>query len=262
MFNILNHPGALADPRRYPIFSAWTEHVPFGMLVVDLVRPGVIVELGTHWGVSFCAFCQAVEALGLTARCSAVDLWTGDSSVGFYGPDVLADLADHRAKHYSDFSDLLQMRFEEAAPRFDDGSIDLLHIDGLHTYEAVKGDFETWLPKMSSRGVMLFHDTAEVAPGFGVKRFWSEVSRGRTSFEFLHGHGLGVLAVGETVPPGLATFFEAAANDPDTVRKVFSLLGRRLQLEVESARRGEKPRRTPLWRRALRKLRRAMTTKG
>jgi hypothetical protein len=255
MFNILDHPIALADPRRLHVTSAWNEHVPFGMLIVDLVRPRAVVELGTQWGVSFCAFCQAVEALKLAARCSAIDLWTGDAHSGSYGPDVLADLSDHRAKHYSQFSELIQLRFEEAVRRFEDGSVDLLHIDGLHSYDAVKSDFETWLPKMSARGVILFHDTVEVDRGFGVKQLWSEVSRGRPCFEFLHGHGLGVLAVGRGMPPGLATFLEAAAHDPDSVRKLFSSLGRRLQLEVESANSSRRQANTPLWRRALRKVR-------
>ncbi len=259
LFNILDYPIALAEPRRIHIESAWNEHVPFGMLIVALVQPNAVVELGTHRGVSFSAFCQAVDALGLTARCSAIDLWTGDAHSGAYGPEVLADLSDHCAKHFPRCSELMQLSFAEAVRRFEDGSVDLLHIDGLHTYDAVKSDFETWLPKMSNRGVILFHDTAEVGAGFGVKQVWSEVSRGRTCFEFLHGHGLGVLAVGKQVPTGLATFLEAAGHDPDTVRKIFSSLGRRLQLEVESTKRSVPTRKTgqyrPLWRRAVSKVR-------
>tara|TARA_A100001011_G_C13728696_1_gene602595 strand:+ start:62 stop:553 length:492 start_codon:yes stop_codon:yes gene_type:complete len=86
------------------------------------------------------------------------------------------------------------MKFSEALRKFDENSIDLLHIDGFHSYEAVSGDFNTWYPKLSTKAVVLFHDTHEFQPKFGVHRFWAEIKNKypEQCFEFEHSHGLGV----------------------------------------------------------------------
>jgi len=231
-FNPLNCRMLCQQPQRLNIWSAWNEHVPFAMSIVEMTLPRVIVELGTFAGVSYSAFCQAAAALATATKCYAVDTWMGDEHAGFYGPEVYEDLKAHNIQ-YQSFSTLLRMTFDEALTHIADGSVDLLHIDGLHSYEAVRHDYETWLPKMSERGVILFHDTAVREREFGVYRVWEEISAGRRHFHFHHGFGLGVLMVGSEIPPDLAGFFDAGEARPEALRALFSSLGHQLQLEVE-----------------------------
>jgi hypothetical protein len=181
------------SPRRM-LFSTWVDHLPFGYDIVDALRPRVIVELGVQAGLSYFCFCQAVQELGVGARCFAVDTWEGDSHTDPYGEEIFTEVTRHNEEHYAAFSTLMRMRFEDALPRFEDGSIDLLHIDGFHSYEAVKTDFETWYPKVVPGGIVLFHDVAARIRDFGAWRFWKEAQETQPeTFSFNHGFGLGVL---------------------------------------------------------------------
>lgn len=227
-FNPLDHPICLAYPTRIAE-SAWLGHVPFALFIVDVLRPRVLVELGSHYGVSYCAFCQAVKELGLATSCYAVDTWQGDQHVGAYGPDVLQGLKEHHDPLYGSFSRLVQSSFEQALNHFADKTIDLLHIDGCHTYEAVKQDFESWLPKMSERGVILFHDINVREYNFGVWKLWQELKQRYAHVEFKHTHGLGVLAVGAEHPPAFTQFLQQMEREPQLIGEFFYQLGVRAE---------------------------------
>lgn len=215
-------------PHRLTEVPSWHQHIPFAMALVSVLRPRVVVELGTHRGDSYSAMCQAVDALGLPTRCYAVDTWRGDEHSGTYGDEVYDELRAYHDPRYGRFSTLVRSTFDEALDHFPDGQIDLLHVDGLHTAEAVRHDFESWRPKLSSRAVALFHDTNVRERGFGVWRFWEEESRRHPSFEFAHGHGLGLLAVGAEVPAEIRDLCGLAGDERTAVATFYEALGERV----------------------------------
>lgn len=51
--------------------------------------------------------------------------------------------------------------------------IDVLFIDGDHSYEAVKKDWEAWSPFVKKGGTVFFHDCDDTSPG--VRQLWEEI---------------------------------------------------------------------------------------
>ncbi len=205
--------------------SAWLEHAPLAFWLMDALRPKTVVELGVHNGFSFLSFCQGARAAGLAATVYGVDTWRGDEHAGFYLPEIFDALAEELRAEYPDLGVMIRATFNEARPRFTDGSVDLLHIDGRHRYEDVREDFETWESALSQRGVVLFHDTQVRSGDFGVWRFWAEIATRRPSFEFTHGNGLGVLLTGQNCPPPLRALCAADEAERDFVRAAYARLG-------------------------------------
>jgi hypothetical protein len=202
----------------------WSGHLPFAADLIDALKPSTFVELGTYYGESYFGFCQAVQEASIDCRCYAVDNWEGDLHTGRYGPSVFENVSANNAL-YAPFSKLLRMSFKDAQELFSEGTIDLLHLDGCHTYEAVNLDFDAWLPKVTKGGVILMHDIAVTTGDFGVWRFWEEVSRQFPSFAFLHSSGLGVLANGLpncSESPLLSALF-SGTDDPQTLRDYYEL---------------------------------------
>ncbi len=219
--------------------SAWWGHVPFAHWLVAAIRPGMVVELGTYNGVSFAAFCEAMQRENIIGRCYAVDTWKGDEHGGFYDESAFLDLSAFIRSRYGALSELVRLSFDEALPSFADGSIDLLHIDGFHTYEAVKKDFNDWLPKLSDRAVVLLHDTNVRERRFGVWKLWAELSENYPSFEFVHGHGLGIAAVGRDIPEPVIELCKLAPDAANVLRERFAQLGARWVAEASNAARAK-----------------------
>ncbi|MEM7790844.1 MAG: class I SAM-dependent methyltransferase [Verrucomicrobiota bacterium] len=183
-------------PTKVPT-TAWVGHIPFMFTLFKTLRPRTYVELGVHNGASFIAACTAAAQYQTGTKLFGVDSWEGDEHAGLYeGDNLYKDLSLYVSQNFENGA-LIRSYFADARNEFVAGSIDLLHIDGLHTYEAVKEDFTTWIPAMSAAGVILFHDINVHDRGFGVHRLWDELKEDYYTIDFSHSFGLGVLFVDE-----------------------------------------------------------------
>ena len=174
----------LLDLAKYS--NTWEGHIEFAKWITKRWASPNIIDLGVDYGLSTFAF-----ALGnKTADVLGIDCFEGDPQSGFRDTENLVN--DLKEKHSIENVKFIKSYFDAIVPHITPNSVDILHIDGLHTYEAVKHDFETWLPKLADGGVILMHDTRAYKPGFGVSRFFSEIDMPKLNFR--DSYGLGVVS--------------------------------------------------------------------
>ncbi|MBA8783258.1 MULTISPECIES: class I SAM-dependent methyltransferase [Aeromonas] len=212
----------------YLAHSEWLEHIPFAFWLVDALQPRKIVEIGTNDGSSYFSFCQAVANLELDTQCFSINTWSGAEHSSENYEDAYSQVSIHNKENYFSFSTLMRSIPEQALEHFEEGSIDLLHIDGLHTLDAVRQTFENWLPKLSPSAVVIMHDTNIRTRGFGVFRFFNELKAIYPHFEFAHGNGLGVIGVGNKQHTSMQALYRLSSK-PSTLQQakdIFSRLGK------------------------------------
>ena len=186
----------------YDAPSSWWQHVPIAHFLIEAIKPKKVVELGTHYGVSFFSFCEAAEKYSMETFVYAIDTWEGDLQAGYYKDEVYEKVKKYRDKYHKQRSELIRSKFNDALDYFADKSIDLLHIDGFHTYTAVSEDYNSWKVKLKSDGTILFHDINVRKEDFGVWKLWEEIKNDSefTCIELMNGYGLGIATKGCTSP--------------------------------------------------------------
>ena len=118
-------------------------------------KTGNFVEIGSYLGASSCFIAAGIKRAGGASKLYCVDTWLNDSMTEG-GRDTYGEFLKNTSK-YKEFIIPLRNTSEAASKIFDD-KINFLFIDGDHSYEFVKDDIDSWLQKLNSGAVVIFHD--------------------------------------------------------------------------------------------------------
>jgi predicted O-methyltransferase YrrM len=142
-----------------------------------------ILEIGTADGGSLFCFCKLAQD---NATIISIDLPGGKFGGGYpeWKIPIYQAFAKENQKLYLLRKDShSQKTLEEVKKILNGNQLDFLFIDGDHSYEGVKKDFEMYSPLVRKGGIIAFHDIVKHPPETGceVERLWKEI---KNSFNF------------------------------------------------------------------------------
>ncbi len=124
-------------------------------------RAGIGVEVGCYQGES------SEIAANFFDHLTCVDNW----GPGFEGGE---EAFDERMAAF-DNCDKFKLPSQDAAPHFENGSLDLVYIDAMHDYDNVKQDILSWFPKVRMGGYVCGHDYSDQEGHMGVVQAVNEL---------------------------------------------------------------------------------------
>lgn len=138
-------------------------------LLNTLNSPTTYVEIGIAMGFHI----ETIAKKFSTVKCYGIDPYVpydptdSFNDIGKIEPslsvqenfDLFCSSVTGRLGKYSNFNHIRQSS-DSAFKLFQDESIDLIFVDGDHTYEAVKKDCNLWWSKLKSGGIMCWDDYA------------------------------------------------------------------------------------------------------
>jgi len=170
------------------------------LAVLAKMKPEIVLEIGTANGGTLFLFSRIASE---DATIISIDLPSGRFGGGyprwkipFYKSFVLKRQKIHLIRADSHKNETL----EQIKAILTGRKLDFLFIDGDHTYEGVKKDFEIYSPLVRKGGIIAFHD---IVPGSSelvgeVPQFWCKVKGRYISKEIVEnwnqgGFGIGIL---------------------------------------------------------------------
>jgi len=159
-------------------------------------RVASVLEIGSLWGGTFFAHCAVADP---DATLVSVD-WQPPDDAGTMASRFTAHARGNQAIHCIWHDSHSETAHATVRAALDGHPLDVLFIDGDHSLEGARRDYEMYAPLVRGGGIVAFHDiAADVPPGTGIPGLWHSIRREHPHVEFIdpvhppHGLGIGVM---------------------------------------------------------------------
>ena len=178
-----------------PGYLSWHEGYSLLTLAEEWPSAGDVVEIGSFKGKSTCFLAQGCAASG-RGLVYAVDHFKGSPEHQKGGHEETAEIVNEGSTYGEFLRNVTQSGLQdyvrplvgsgtEVAQQFS-GEVRLLFIDGDHSFDGTKADFDAWFPFVSETGLVCFHDYQNSHYLDGVTRFIETEVMNHPQLTFLH----------------------------------------------------------------------------
>lgn len=183
--------------------------------LVRELQPRVVVEIGSAHGGTLYGWCRLADPEALIV---SIDLPGGDFGGGMDKAQtaVVRSYAEpEQTIWFLPYNSHSPATLVDLKKVLAGAEIDLLMIDGDHTYEGVKQDYLMYAPLVREGGLVVFHDVLP-HPGYPscqVDRLWDQIKGAADVTEFLdleqlaswgQWGGIGIMHVGKSALPAVS----------------------------------------------------------
>jgi predicted O-methyltransferase YrrM len=181
----------------------WTKQVKKELVslasLVEETKPKVVVEIGTNTGGTFFMFAKLADS---NAKLVSIDLPGGKGGGGYpeYKTDFFRSFGKIGQQLYFIKGDSQsKSTYQQLKSILGEDEIDFLFIDGDHSYEGVKNDFQMYSTLVKDKGLIAFHDIKYYPDDHWIKvdKLWAELKGKYQHYEFFDNSfnwgGIGVI---------------------------------------------------------------------
>jgi cephalosporin hydroxylase len=156
--------------------------------LLTILKPKIILEIGMYNGGTLTAWALVSKLMGESPILIGIDSGIQAGQVGdVLKRNILTNLYINGINidnaHILTMDSHSEMCVNKVKEILGDNKIDFCFIDGDHTYEGVKQDYDNYSQFTRHGGIIGFHDIINIKTHVGqyqVERFWNEIKVGKT----------------------------------------------------------------------------------